>query len=89
MNFGAQLPKRRQQEDDALLGQRYPVEPKKTFSYFLENAPLLELWQREIIRIVRKISQYFTRKTNAGNERRLGDLLALHHPQLRHDEGTE
>ena len=39
---------------------RYPAEPQENLLYFVEkNAPLLESWQREIIRIVRKISQYF------------------------------
>ncbi len=39
---------------------RIPEEPQENILYFIEkNAPLLETWQREIIRIVRKISQYF------------------------------
>lgn len=38
----------------------FPAEPQENILYFLEkNAPLLQTWQREIIRIVRKISQYF------------------------------
>lgn len=40
--------------------KRFPEEPQENILYFLEkNAPLLESWQREIIRIVRKIAQYF------------------------------
>lgn len=40
--------------------ERFPDEPEENILYFLEkNAPLLEKWQREIIRIVRKIAQYF------------------------------
>lgn len=40
--------------------ERFPEEPEENLLYFLEkNAPLLEPWQREIIRISRKISQYF------------------------------
>jgi stage V sporulation protein R len=40
--------------------RRFPEEPQENILYFLEkNAPLLEPWQREIIRIVRKIAQYF------------------------------
>lgn len=40
--------------------KRFPEEPQENILYFLEkNAPLLEPWQREIIRIVRKIAQYF------------------------------
>lgn len=39
---------------------RYPLEPQENLLYFMEkNAPLLEPWQREILRIVRKVSQYF------------------------------
>jgi spore cortex formation protein SpoVR/YcgB (stage V sporulation) len=38
----------------------FPVEPEENILYFIEkNAPRLESWQREIIRIVRKTSQYF------------------------------
>lgn len=38
----------------------YPAEPQENILYFIEkNAPLLEHWQREIVRIVRKIAQYF------------------------------
>lgn len=39
---------------------RFPREPQENLLYFIEkNAPLLEPWQRELVRIVRKISQYF------------------------------
>lgn len=38
----------------------FPSEPQENVLYFIEkNAPLLLPWQREIIRIVRKIAQYF------------------------------
>ncbi len=50
---------------------RFPAEPQENLLYFLEkNAPLLEPWQREIIRIVRKIAQYFypQRQTQVMNE---------------------
>ncbi len=50
---------------------RYPEEPQENILYFLEkNAPLLEPWQREVIRIVRKISQYLypQRQTKVMNE---------------------
>ena len=46
-------------------------EPQENLLYFLEKkAPLLEPWQREIIRIVRKIAQYFypQRQTQVMNE---------------------
>ena len=40
--------------------ERFPNEPQENILYFLEkNAPLLAPWQREVIRITRKISQYF------------------------------
>ncbi|HEX2617590.1 MAG TPA: SpoVR family protein, partial [Flavobacteriales bacterium] len=40
--------------------RRFPEEPQENILYFIEkNAPLLEPWQREIVRIVRKIAQYF------------------------------
>ncbi len=53
--------------------QRKPFleEPQENLLYFLEKrAPLLEPWQREIIRIVRKIAQYFypQRQTQVMNE---------------------
>ncbi len=60
-------------EDDERGGQpmRFPAEPEENILYFLEkNAPLLEPWQREIIRIVRKIAQYFypQKQTQVMNE---------------------
>ncbi len=51
--------------------QRFPAEPQENLLYFIEkNAPLLEPWQREIVRIVRKIAQYFypQRQTQVMNE---------------------
>lgn len=50
---------------------RFPSEPQENILYFLEkNAPLLEPWQREIVRIVRKLAQYFypQRQTKIMNE---------------------
>jgi len=50
---------------------RYPQEPQENLLYFLEkNAPLLKPWQREVIRIVRKLAQYFypQRQTQVMNE---------------------
>ena len=50
---------------------RFPPEPQENLLYFIEKyAPLLEPWQREIVRIVRKISQYFypQRQTQVMNE---------------------
>jgi spore cortex formation protein SpoVR/YcgB (stage V sporulation) len=51
--------------------ERFPSEPQENLLYFIEkNAPLLEPWQREIVRIVRKIAQYFypQRQTQVMNE---------------------
>jgi stage V sporulation protein R len=50
---------------------RFPEEPEENLLYFIEkNAPLLKSWQREVVRIVRKISQYFypQRQTQVMNE---------------------
>jgi len=38
----------------------YPAEPQENILYFVEKfSPRLEPWEREIVRIVRKLSQYF------------------------------
>ncbi|BBA33332.1 SpoVR family protein [Methylocaldum marinum] len=50
---------------------QFPAEPEENLLYFFEkNAPLLESWQREVIRIVRKIAQYLypQRQTKVMNE---------------------
>ncbi|MFT7201208.1 MAG: stage V sporulation protein R [Glaciecola sp.] len=50
---------------------QFPDEPQENLLYFFEkNSPLLEPWQREVIRIVRKIAQYFypQRQTQVMNE---------------------
>ncbi len=50
---------------------RFPEEPQENILYFIEkNAPLISPWQREIVRIVRKIGQYFypQRQTQVMNE---------------------
>lgn len=52
-------------------GKRFPAEPQENILYFIEkHAPLLEPWQREVVRIVRKIAQYFypQRQTQVMNE---------------------
>lgn len=59
----------RNQEDQNRA--RFPAEPQENILYFIEkNAPLIEPWQREIVRIVRKIGQYFypQRQTQVMNE---------------------
>ena len=50
---------------------RFPSEPQENLLYFIEkNAPLLAPWQREVVRIVRKMAQYFypQRQTQVMNE---------------------
>ncbi|VTU31798.1 SpoVR family protein [Variovorax sp. RA8] len=57
------------EEEEA--SRRFPSEPQENLLYFIEkNAPLLEPWQREVVRIVRKIGQYFypQRQTQVMNE---------------------
>ena len=46
-------------EDEEAI-ERFPPEPEENVLYFLEkNTPNLPQWKREIIRIVRKLAQYF------------------------------
>jgi len=68
---------------------KFPPEPQENILYFIEkNAPLLTPWQREIVRIVRKISQYFypQKQTQVMNE---GWACFWHYTILNHlyDEG--
>ncbi len=63
---------------------RFPEEPQENLLYFIEkNAPLLEPWEREVVRIVRKIAQYFypQRQTKVMNE---GWATFMHY-NLMHD----
>ena len=56
---------------DGTSDERFPAEPQENLLYFIEkHAPLLEPWQREIVRIVRKLAQYFypQRQTQVMNE---------------------
>ncbi|QNP49377.1 SpoVR family protein [Diaphorobacter aerolatus] len=65
------LPARPDKDSAAQPTERFPREPEENLLYFIEkNAPLLEPWQREIVRIVRKIAQYFypQRQTQVMNE---------------------
>lgn len=66
------LPRRADREDDSdAQARRFPAEPQENLLYFIEkNAPLLEPWQREVVRIVRKVAQYFypQRQTQVMNE---------------------
>ena len=66
------------------MEERFPKQPHENILYFIEkNAPRLEDWKREIIRIIRKISQYFypQRQTQVMNE---GCATFFHH-KLVHD----
>ena len=68
---------------------RFPKDPQENILYFIEkNAPRLEEWKREIVRIVRKIGQYFypQMQTKVMNE---GCATYFHYKIMRdlHDEG--
>jgi stage V sporulation protein R len=83
------LPKRADKADAATAAKRFPEEPQENILYFMEkNAPLLEPWQREIVRIVRKVAQYFypQRQTQVMNE---GWATFWHHRLLNtmYDDG--
>src|SRR5690606_16560874 len=65
------LPRPEGQTTETSTSPRYPEEPQENILYFIEkNAPLLEPWQREVVRIVRKVAQYFypQRQTQVMNE---------------------
>jgi spore cortex formation protein SpoVR/YcgB (stage V sporulation) len=81
------VPQTKQKEEAEKI--RFPSEPQENILYFIEkNAPLLESWQREIVRIVRKVSQYFypQKQTQVMNE---GWATFWHYTILNHlyDEG--
>ncbi len=85
------LPKKQRGKDAAEESQarRFPEEPQENILYFIEkNAPLLEPWQREVVRIVRKVAQYFypQRQTQVMNE---GWATFWHHHLLNtmYDDG--
>ena len=83
------LPKRADKAEGPAEARRFPDEPQENLLYFIEkNAPLLEPWQREIVRIVRKVAQYFypQRQTQVMNE---GWATFWHHRLLNqmYDDG--
>ena len=83
------LPRRPGSTDGVPEVKRFPDEPQENLLYFIEkNAPLLEPWQREIVRIVRKVAQYFypQRQTQVMNE---GWATFWHHTLLNtmYDDG--
>ncbi|MCP2045143.1 SpoVR family protein [Pontibacter sp. HSC-36F09] len=55
------LPKSTAELDTGTLDEgRFPKEPEDNILYFIEKyAPALPAWKRELVRIVRKVSQYF------------------------------
>ncbi|MBA2723250.1 MAG: SpoVR family protein [Methylibium sp.] len=83
------LPRKADKSVEEAEVQRFPAEPQENLLYFIEkNAPLLEPWQREIVRIVRKVAQYFypQRQTQVMNE---GWATFWHHTLLNtlYDDG--
>ncbi|HMO49455.1 MAG TPA: SpoVR family protein, partial [Rubrivivax sp.] len=83
------LPKKAGKDTVEKQSKRFPAEPQENLLYFIEkNAPLLEPWQRELMRIVRKIAQYFypQRQTQVMNE---GWATFWHHRLLNqmYDDG--
>ncbi|WP_374675210.1 SpoVR family protein [Ideonella sp.] len=83
------LPRRAEKEEEAAAPKRFPADPEENLLYFIEkNAPLLEPWQRELVRIVRKIAQYFypQRQSQVMNE---GWATFWHHKLLNtmYDDG--
>jgi spore cortex formation protein SpoVR/YcgB (stage V sporulation) len=64
------LPNQKVKEEE--VGQaKFPPDPQENILYFFEkNSPSLRSWQREIVRIVRKVAQYFypQRQTQVMNE---------------------
>jgi stage V sporulation protein R len=83
------LPLRPKTEAAEKEPMRFPAEPQENLLYFIEkNAPLLEPWQREVVRIVRKVAQYFypQRQTQVMNE---GWATFWHHHLLNtmYDDG--
>lgn len=62
------IKKKKSKQQDTKI---FPKQPEENILYFLEkHSPILEPWQREILRIVRKIAQYFypQRLTKVMNE---------------------
>jgi stage V sporulation protein R len=64
--------------------KRFPESPQENLLYFVEkNAPNLDEWKREILRIVRKMSQYFypQRQTQVMNE----GFATFFHYEIMHE----
>ena len=62
---------RREDSRPAAPTEQFPTEPEENLLYFIEKySPALKPWQRELVRIVRKLAQYFypQRQTKVMNE---------------------
>ncbi len=82
------IPKTANEEAATPDEDKFPTEPQENLLYFIEkNAPRLEQWEREILRIVRKIAQYFypQMQTKLMNE----GWASFWHYQLMHDLNEE
>lgn len=79
------IPKTRETDGPSLAEtDAFPSEPQENILYFIEkHAPRLEGWKREIIRIVRRIAQYFypQRQTKVMNE----GCATYFHYRILHD----
>ena len=76
------IPKKEEKDEEKY--PRFPSEPQENLLYFIEkNAPLLEPWEREIVRIVRKMAVYYypQRQTKVMNE----GWATFWHYNLMHD----
>jgi spore cortex formation protein SpoVR/YcgB (stage V sporulation) len=65
------IPKVMAEVQERETDRHFPSEPQENLLYFIEkHAPLLKPWQRELVRIVRKMAQYFypQRQTQVMNE---------------------
>jgi stage V sporulation protein R len=83
------VPRTRDENKKQIDEDKFPKEPHENILYFIEkNAPRLKDWQREIIRIVRKVAQYFhpQGQTKLMNE---GCATYFHYKIMHdlHDEG--
>ena len=69
--------------------ENFPPEPQENVLYFIEkNAPNMDTWKRELVRIIRKLAQYFypQRQTQVMNEG-FATFIHYHIMQELHAEG--
>ncbi len=82
------IPKTKQEKSETVDPDKFPTEPQENILYFLEkNAPRMEDWKREILRIVRKVAQYFypQAQTKVMNE----GCATYFHYKIMHDLHAE